>query len=163
MWSDPDVTRFIGGRPFTREEVWARLLRYAGSWSMLGLGYWVVREKESQRFVGEVGFGNLHRDLTPPFGDQPEIGWVLSPWSHGHGYASEGVAAVLAWADARRAQGEDVWARTVCMIAPDNIPSIRVAAKAGYQEFARAMYNSHETILFERVAMTDELALPPGQ
>jgi RimJ/RimL family protein N-acetyltransferase len=47
MWSDPEVIRYIGGKPFTREEVWARLLRYAGHWAMLGYGYWVVREKES--------------------------------------------------------------------------------------------------------------------
>ena len=26
MWSDPEVVRFIGGRPATREEVWHRLL-----------------------------------------------------------------------------------------------------------------------------------------
>jgi RimJ/RimL family protein N-acetyltransferase len=47
MWSDPEVIRYIGGKPFTREEVWARLLRYAGHWAMLGYGYWVVREKDS--------------------------------------------------------------------------------------------------------------------
>jgi RimJ/RimL family protein N-acetyltransferase len=35
LWSDPDVTRYIGGRPFTEEEVWSRLLRYAGHWSLL--------------------------------------------------------------------------------------------------------------------------------
>ncbi len=28
MWSDPAVTRYIGGRPSTAEEVWSRLLRY---------------------------------------------------------------------------------------------------------------------------------------
>ena len=38
MWSDPEVVRFIGGRPFTREEAWARLLRYVGHWTMLGYG-----------------------------------------------------------------------------------------------------------------------------
>jgi len=27
MWADPVVTRYIGGRPFTAEEVWTRLLR----------------------------------------------------------------------------------------------------------------------------------------
>jgi RimJ/RimL family protein N-acetyltransferase len=30
MWADPTVTRFIGGRPHTKEEVWSRLLRYIG-------------------------------------------------------------------------------------------------------------------------------------
>ena len=30
MWSDPAVTRHIGGKSYSRGEVWARLLRYAG-------------------------------------------------------------------------------------------------------------------------------------
>ena len=56
MWGDPEVTRHIGGRPFTEEEVWTRLLRYVGHWSLLGFGYWVIREKATHRFVGEAGF-----------------------------------------------------------------------------------------------------------
>src|SRR4051812_49250001 len=45
LWTDESVTRFIGGRPSTQEEVWARLLRYAGLWALIGFGYWVVTEK----------------------------------------------------------------------------------------------------------------------
>ncbi len=37
MWADPEVTRYIGGKPLTEEESWARLLRYVGHWSLLGL------------------------------------------------------------------------------------------------------------------------------
>src|SRR4029077_6257721 len=40
MWADPIVTRHIGGRPFSEEETWARFLRYAGHWSLMGFGYW---------------------------------------------------------------------------------------------------------------------------
>ena len=39
-WSDPATTSFIGGRPFTREECWARLLRYIGLSPALAYGYW---------------------------------------------------------------------------------------------------------------------------
>ncbi|CAB3703825.1 hypothetical protein LMG27174_03823 [Paraburkholderia rhynchosiae] len=39
MWSDPEVIRYIGGKPFTREEVWARLLRYAGHCEQLRTTY----------------------------------------------------------------------------------------------------------------------------
>ena len=49
MWADPAVTRFIGGRVFNREEVWARLLRYAGHWQWMGYGFWAIEEKESGR------------------------------------------------------------------------------------------------------------------
>jgi RimJ/RimL family protein N-acetyltransferase len=44
LWSNADVTRYIGGNPHTVEECWARLLRYVGHWSLLGFGYWVVEE-----------------------------------------------------------------------------------------------------------------------
>jgi hypothetical protein len=36
LWNDPIVTRFIGGRSYTQEEVWQRVQRYAGSWVLLG-------------------------------------------------------------------------------------------------------------------------------
>jgi RimJ/RimL family protein N-acetyltransferase len=51
MWSNPEVVRHIGGKPFTREDVWGRILRGLGLWSMLGYGYWAVYDKASGRFV----------------------------------------------------------------------------------------------------------------
>ena len=147
MWSDPDVVRFIGGRAFTEEEVWTRLLRYVGHWATMGYGFWAIREKASGRFVGEVGFADFRRELDPPFGDTPEMGWALSSWAHGKGYASEAIGAALAWSETRFGRG----ARTVCMISPDNAPSIRAAQKAGYCEFARTTYKGAPTVLFERI------------
>jgi len=146
MWADPEVVRFIGGRAFTEEEVWTRLLRYVGHWATMGYGYWVIREAASGRFVGEVGFANLHRDLDPPFGDAPEIGWALSPWAQGQGFATEAVKAVLAWGEIRFGGG----ARTVCLINPDNAPSIHVAQKSGYRPFAQTFYKGAPSLLFER-------------
>ena len=146
MWADEGVTRHIGGRPFTAEECWARLLRYGGLWALLGFGYWVVRERSTDRFVGEVGFGNFHRELDPAFGDTPEAGWALSPAAHGQGYASEALQAALAWGDERFERG-----RTVCMIDPANAASIRVAEKAGYAEYARTSFKGSPTILFDRL------------
>ncbi len=144
MWADERVTRFIGGRPSTAEEAWQRLLRYGGLWALLGFGYWVVRERGSDAFVGEIGFGNFHRDLDPPFGDTPEIGWALSPRAQGQGFAGEAVQAAVAWADAQR------FDRTVCLISPDNAPSIRVAERAGYRNYARTDFKGSPTMLFER-------------
>lgn len=142
LWTDPGVTRFIGGKPSTREEVWSRVLRYAGHWALMGYGYWTAREKSTDRFVGELGFADFKRELDPPFGDTPEMGWALSPAFHGQGYATEAVSAALAWADAR-------FPRTVCMISPENAPSLRVAAKVGFAEYARTTYRD-PVILFER-------------
>ena len=144
MWADPAVTRFIGGKPFTPEEVWARLLRYAGLWSMLGFGYWAIEETATGRFVGELGFADFRRAVVPPL-DAPELGWALVQAVHGQGYATEAVRAVLAWGDAR-------FARTVCIINPGNHASLRVAAKCGFQEQWRAAYRDHTTIVLARTA-----------
>src|SRR4051794_25666729 len=113
LWTDPVVTRFIGGRPFTQEEIWTRLLRYVGHWALLGFGYWVVTETASGRFVGEVGFADYKRELEPSLDGAPESGWVLAPWAFGRGFATEAVGAVVAWGDAHFGSR-----RTVCLIGP---------------------------------------------
>jgi RimJ/RimL family protein N-acetyltransferase len=146
MWSDPQVTRYIGGKPSGREDVWARLLRYIGHWAVAGYGFWLIRERTTGRFVGEVGFADFKRDIAIEFDDAPEAGWVLAPWSYGHGYATEAMTAVLAWADAAAHR------RTTCLIDHDNVASQRVAAKCGYREFARTSYKGVEVLVFERHA-----------
>ena len=55
MWADPVVTQYIGGKPLSEEDVWARVLRYVGHWAWLGFGYWVVEEKATGKFAGEMG------------------------------------------------------------------------------------------------------------
>lgn len=157
MWADPIVTRHIGGRPSTAEEVWARVLRYGGLWALLGIGYWVVRERASGRFVGEVGLADFRRDLTPPLDGAPEVGWALAAWAHGRGFATEAVRAALAWGDALPADRDGAGprrppARTVCLIAPGNAASVRVAEKCGFVAAGEATYEGQATRVFERYA-----------
>jgi RimJ/RimL family protein N-acetyltransferase len=145
MWADPIVTRHIGGRPFTEEESWARLLRYVGHWSLLGFGYWVVEEKASGCFAGEIGFADLKRDLEPPLNDTPEIGWVFATHAHGRGYATEAARAVIVWGDAHFGPSQ-----TACIVHPENLASIRVATKCGYRELRRTVYKGQPTTVFFR-------------
>ncbi|RWD30359.1 MAG: N-acetyltransferase [Mesorhizobium sp.] len=147
MWADPAVTRFIGGKPRTREESWMRFLRHAGLWSLLGYGFWAIEDKASGRFIGEAGFHDLKRDMVPSIEGVPEVGWALAPSAHGKGFASEVVGRVLAWGD--EAFGR---ARTVCIIDPENTASLNVAAKCGYREVLRTTYHDDATILLERQA-----------
>ena len=145
MWSDPAVTRFITGRPSTPEEVWARILRYAGGWKLMSFGYWVICERSSGHFLGEGGFHDLKRDFQPPFDGAPEIGWGLTPAAQGQGYAHEATRAMLNWSDAAL-DAE----RTVCLIGPENAPSLKLADRLGYREYARTDYRGEPVILFER-------------
>lgn len=150
MWGDAEVTRFISGRPASPEEVWNRLLRYAGLWSLLGYGYWAARERETGRFVGDVGFADFHRDITPSLGDAPEVGWVLASWAHGRGFATEAVSAVLAWGDAQLRTPSGEGSQFVCIIAPQNGASVRVAEKCGFRHAIQTTYNDHPINVYER-------------
>lgn len=72
MWSDFAVVRQVTGTAITNEEAWARLLRSAGHWALMGFGHWVVSEKHSGKFVGEVGFGQYKRGIDPAFDEAPK-------------------------------------------------------------------------------------------
>jgi RimJ/RimL family protein N-acetyltransferase len=145
MWSDPLVTRHVGGRTSTPEESWARVLRARGLWAVLGYGYWAVRETATGRYVGEVGFADFHRGLAPSIDGIPEMGWVLAAWSHGKGFAAEAVSAGLAW-------GESQWGAgpVVCIIDPDNAPSLKLAGRMGFSEVVRTTYKDSPTVLLRR-------------
>ncbi len=145
LWGDPVVTRFIGGKRMSEEEVWTRLLRYIGHWTALGYGYWVIRERVTGRFIGEAGFADYKREISPSLAGRPEAGWVLTPSTHGRGFATEAVRAIVAWGE-RHFRG----AQTVCIINPDNLASIRVAEKVGYVEEARTTYHGAAVIIFAR-------------
>jgi len=145
MWADPIVTRHIGGTPQTEEESWARLLRYVGHWTLLGFGFWVVEEKTTGKFAGEVGFADFKRGLDEPFKNSPEIGWALASEFHGRGYATEAVRAAIAWGDSNFGRHQ-----TMCIIDAENRASIRVAEKCGYREARTAIYKQQPIIVFAR-------------
>jgi RimJ/RimL family protein N-acetyltransferase len=144
MWADPAVVRFISGKPSTREESWARLLRYPGHWALLGYGFWAIEEKGSGAFVGEGGLADFKRDINPPV-SAPEQGWALAPAMHGKGYAHEAVSAMIAWGEAHFRRRD-----FVCMISPENAPSLKLAGKVGYREYARTTYKGDPTVLLRR-------------
>lgn len=144
-WSDADVTRFIGGKPQTTEQVWERMLRSLGLWAMLGYGYWAVEEKASGRYIGDVGHADLHRDIAPSLYGMAEFGWVLAPWAHGKGYASEAVAAATTWA-----RDNVPHLQAVCIIAPENAASIRVAQKAGFTKWVDTLYHDAPIGVYRR-------------
>ena len=159
MWADPEIVRYIGNRPSSREETWARLLRYRGHWELLGFGFWAVVERATGTFVGELGLADFRREvaswdprpassaaegwcgsIAPPLG--AEAGWVIARAAHGQGYATEGLRAALAWGAAHVAARE-----VSAVIEPDNAASLRVAHKCGFTGVASATYHGAELIV----------------
>jgi RimJ/RimL family protein N-acetyltransferase len=99
----------------------------------------------SGQFVGELGFANFERQIDPPFGDAPEMGWVLSPEVHGMGFGSEALSKVVAWGDAFFKHD-----RALCIISPENAASQRIAEKNGFRKIAATTYTEEPVWMFER-------------
>lgn len=150
MWADPVVTRYIGGKPLSEEDAWARTLRCVGPWAWLGFGYWVVEEKATGSFAGEMGFSDLKWEIEPSLKGVPELGWVLATRVHGKGYATEAVRAAIVWGDANIKSTQPVLAKMVCIIHPEHARSIRVAEKCGFKQVQSTTYQGEPTMLFAR-------------
>lgn len=145
MWADPRVVEHISGIPSTEQQSWMRLMNYLGHWGLMGFGYWAIEEKSSGAYVGEIGFADFKREITPSIVGTPESGWVLASAFHGKGYATEALKAILEWGDKNLTVK-----KTVCIINPENIRSIALAQKFGYQKIADTAFAGKPTILFER-------------
>ena len=117
--ADEQTARFVGGvQP--RAVAWRFMATTAGSWVLKGFGMFSVIEKESGRWVGRLG-------PTQPEGwPGKEVGWGIVKSAWGKGYATEGATAAIDWVfDALG------WTDVIHVIAPENLPSARVAERLG--------------------------------
>lgn len=124
--SEAETRRYLGPEPAMPDH-FMRFTRNAGSWTLYGYGTLMVRERGGDgTLLGNCGIFHSWRGLGEDFDDRPEAGWILRESAVGKGYAGEIMRAVLAWYDA--AFGTEV----VCLIDPDNAPSLKLAAKLGF-------------------------------
>ena len=107
----------------------------------------MVERREDGAYLGQVGFADFKRDMTPSIEGIPEMGWIMAPQAQGQGYATEAVLAALAWADETLGRRE-----IVAIISHGNIASIRVAEKGGFGSREEAVYKSEPILLFRRPA-----------
>ena len=145
IWSDPQVTRFIGGKPLSREDTWRRSLAACGQWPYTGFGYWIAELKESGEVVGQVGFADFKRDMEPSLVGEPELGYVFAPTVHGKGIAFEGCKAALDWADSTLDAPS-----YPAIIGTENVASIRLAEKLGFVREPDGTYRGEPIALFRR-------------
>ncbi|HEX8186654.1 MAG TPA: GNAT family N-acetyltransferase [Blastocatellia bacterium] len=118
--ADPEVMRFLGGKPFTRLEAWRHMAFLVGHWHLRGHGHWAVEEKASGELIGRIGL--LNPEGWPGF----EIGWTLGRAHWGRGYAIEGARRALEYAFTELDQEH-----VISLIHPDNRASISVAERLG--------------------------------
>ena len=145
--ADPEVMRHLGGAPTSREDSWRKLMMAVGQWPLLGFGYWAVETKADGRMVGQAGLCDFERGLVPDMGGAPEMGWIFDRSVHGQGIAGEACRAVLDWADRSLSPGP-IWS----IISPDNLPSIRLAERLGFERSALSDYHGEPIVILQRPA-----------
>ena len=143
----PEVHRHLGAEPMGEEECWRRLAAAVGMWNLLGFGGWAVIRKLDDRLVGMLSLFNAWRALEPEFGEEPEMGWIFASEVHGQGLAGEACRAAIDWAEGNL-EPTPIWA----IIAPENEPSLRLAAKLGFERLSQTLYKDEPTIVLKRPA-----------
>ena len=103
-----------------RPMAWRTFVQTAGSWALYGFGFFAVREREGNRFVGRIG---CHR---PDGWPGTEIGWGLTCEAQGKGYATEAASACMDFAVDRLG-----WSEIVHCIDETNLASQAVARRLG--------------------------------
>jgi RimJ/RimL family protein N-acetyltransferase len=129
--SDPEVMRYISGRPETRDETLSIVERVKQRWVEFGYSWWSFIDRDSGEIVGAGALQNLRRAATAaPDPDCPlEIGWRLRRDCWHRGLATEAARAMADFAfDTLRA--EELYA--VCH--PENAASARVMTRLGMQD-----------------------------
>jgi RimJ/RimL family protein N-acetyltransferase len=143
----PEVHRHFGPQPMGEEECWRRLTSAVGMWNMLGFGGWAVVRTSDDKLLGMLSLFNAWRALEPEFGEEPEMGWIFSREVHGQGMAGEACRAVLQWAETNL-DPTPIWA----IIAPANEPSLKLAAKLGFERVGDTTYHDDPTVVLQRPA-----------
>jgi RimJ/RimL family protein N-acetyltransferase len=122
MWTDPAVTRFMGGpkeagwlaRTFADDAAQADPLLY---------DQWPVLEKAGGQLVGYCGLLDKEVDGRP----EVELVYAFLPSAWGRGYATEIAQALRGYA-----VGQLGLKRLIALIEPENEASVRVAERAGF-------------------------------
>ncbi|MEN5279365.1 GNAT family N-acetyltransferase [Brucella sp. TWI432] len=143
MFSDPSVTAHIGG-VLKRSESWARFLRDVGHWAVEDFGQYIIVEKATSAFVGKIGFAKFERNLGIHTKTSIEVTWLLNSNFHGLGYAKEAGIAVHRWQDLNNPIS------TACLIAENNLPSLKLAAHLGYEQIDILHRVSGTALVLER-------------
>jgi len=129
--ADPEVMRYLSGRPETRDETAALVARVQQRWLDFGCSWWSFIETGSGQIVGAGAVQNLRRDATPdPDPTCPlEIGWRLRRDCWHRGLATEAARAMAHFAfDTLRTD------ELLAVCHPDNLASAKVMKRLGMQD-----------------------------
>ncbi len=146
---EPDaMRRYLGSVRPSKPDLYARILRTAGSWAVYGYGTFMVWHRPSGGLAGTCGLFPSYRGLGEDFDMMPEAGWIIAEPYWGQGLATTAMMAVHDWFDATHGRQ-----RTVAMIEDGHDVSDRVARKLGYDFYRTGTLPDSDTVmrLYQRV------------
>jgi RimJ/RimL family protein N-acetyltransferase len=123
--ADPAVMEYFPAT-LTRAESDARAERFDSDIQRLGYGFWAVEIPGETSFIGFIGL--MATDDGMPFSPAIEVGWRLAREHWGHGFASEGARAALAFGFEQLGLEQ-----IVALTAAGNLRSRRVMERLGMQ------------------------------
>ena len=153
LLNEPSFLRYIGDRGVRTQDDARRYIQTGPieSYQRFGFGLYRVELKESQQPIGICGL--LKRDSLPDV----DVGFAFLPRFWSKGYAFESASAVLA-------HGQDAFGlkRIVAITSPDNVASIQLLEKLGFQfeRMARLSREAPEVRLYARAMAKDSEAHP---
>lgn len=147
QWLTPattGVTELSGMREVLRQwlQEESELLPPTGHWAM-------------QRRTDATVVGGLVLRMMPPYESDVELTWQLRPETWGHGYATEGARALLAWAF--ECDIDEVFA----LALPDNTRAIATAERIGMEWVGETSKYYDTTLQVYRIRPGDLPGLPP--
>ena len=126
--ADPDVRRFVGGEPRTRESARRKfhqsLLRPGAS----RLRLWATIFKEDGRYIGYCGIYPYLRPAGPPITREGALGFTLAREYWNRGLATEAARAFIAFG-----LNELHLRRIVASVEVGNAASVNVLEKLGFR------------------------------
>jgi len=140
MNRDPEVQRYLLGRPETMDETLAAIARVRARQAAWGYGWWAFIEHDTGELVGAGCVQHLDHQRANPH----EIGWRLRRDRWGQGLASEAARELARFAF------DELQAPLVCAIRhPDNLPSQRVMERLGMRYAGLRTWHGDEVALHE--------------
>ena len=121
---DPDIVRFTRVPP-DPDETWVAgwIARYESGWEDASRAAFAIYAHDDDALLGWAGLVELDRERR-----QGEIGYLVAPAARGRGVAHRTVTLLTRW-------GFDELGleRLELRIDPENVPSTKVAERAGYR------------------------------
>ena len=121
MLAHPEVMRFWP-RPLSRVEAEEWVDRQLGRYSTNGFGWWLALDRKTGEPIGQMGLVAKPLDGI----DEVEIAYMVHRPFWRNVYASEGATACREYAFHTLGRP-----RVLCLIRPENTPSLGVARKIG--------------------------------